>query len=108
MTAPEKIGKKATTAAKPTIARPAWSRPAQISTRGAIATTGVTCSTTASGRTARSRIGLSPTSRATAWASRLATTSAISAMESVFQADSSSPRQSLASAFATADGGGRK
>jgi hypothetical protein len=108
VTAPEKIGKKATTAARATMARPAWSRPAQISTSGAIATTGVTCSTTASGLTARSRIGLRPTRRAVACASTLATRRAISAMDSVFHAECSSPAQSLASALATAEGGGRK
>ena len=73
-----------------------------------MATTGVTCSTTARGRTARSRTGLKPTTRASAWAMRLATTRAIRAMDSVFQAETSKPAQSPARDVAIADGGGRK
>src|SRR5262249_3015965 len=108
VTAPEKIGKKATRTARATMARSGWSMPDQISTRGAMATTGVTCSTEASGRTARSSTGLRLMARARAWATRLAITTAARAGESVFQAGVTRPGASAMRAWATAEGAGRK
>ena len=64
VSAPENSGKKATIAASAVIARSGWSSPAQITNSGAMATTGVTCSVTASGRIARSATGLSPATSA--------------------------------------------
>lgn len=94
--------------ASATMARPGWSVPAQMFTSGAMAITGVTCSTTVSGCTARSRIGLSVTVSAKAWASRLAIRSAISALETVYQAAFSRPGASATRAAPIADGGARK
>ena len=94
--------------ASATTARSGWSVPAQMLTSGAMAITGVTCSTTASGCTARSSTSDSTTASASAWASRLAMTSATSALDRVYQAAFSRPGRSWTSATATALGGLRK
>ena len=73
-----------------------------------MAITGVTCTTEASGRIARSASGLSAVTSARAWAIRLARTRAITAVDSVPQAAPSRTGKWSRSATATADGGGRK
>ena len=81
---------------------------AQITTRGAMATTGVTCSTTASGWTARSSVRLVAVSSARTQAKTLAASSAASAMASVFQAEVSKSGQSATRLAPICDGVGRK
>ena len=73
-----------------------------------MATTGVTCSTTASGWTARSRVRLVAVIRASEQAMTLATTSAISAMAKVFQAEARRSAQSATRLAPIRDGAGRK
>ncbi len=108
MIAPEKIGKKATTAARPITARSGWSSPAQMLTRGAMATIGVTCRATARGRTARSARGLSPIRRAMAKAQALAITRAQSAIDRVVQAEAARMGALAIKAANTALGAGRR
>ncbi len=77
-------------------------------TSGATAITGVTCRVTATGWIARSITGLSAVSSARLEASRLATTSAVSAVNSVFQAEDISSGHPSARLAPIADGGGRR
>jgi 3-hydroxybutyrate dehydrogenase len=72
------------------------------------ATTGVTWRAEASGRTARSRSGLRPTSRARARAAPAARTRATRATERVFQAAGTRTVSPDAAARITFEGGGRK
>ena len=77
-------------------------------TKGAMATTGVTCSVTASGRAAASAMRLSETATASPPPTRVATNSAWSAIHRVFQAEARSRGALSIRAAATALGGGRR
>ena len=73
-----------------------------------MATTGVTCRATASGRTARSRVRLKLIVRATVVATTLARTRASTAISRVRRADAPRAGALAATAAKIADGGGRK
>ena len=100
------MGKKATTAARVTMARSGWSSPIQITTSGAMATTGVTCRVTASGLTARSMVGLSPPTSARAQAQTAASSRANRAIARVRRAEVVSRVALSTRAWNTAIGGG--